>query len=82
LSSSIGFFALTNAAVWAFSPWYEKSLAGLLYCYTLALPFFKTMLYGDLVYGFVLLVAPCLYAKRHEVIRAVSVLKIRATASK
>lgn len=44
------FFLITNAAVWAFSPWYAKNLAGLLYAYELGLPFFRTMFAGDLAY--------------------------------
>ncbi len=48
--SSFLFFIITNFAVWAFSPWYEKSLTGLLYCYTLGLPFYRNMALGDAIY--------------------------------
>jgi hypothetical protein len=48
------FFIITNAAVWAWSPWYEKSAAGLLYAYELGLPFFKLMLMGDIAYTMLL----------------------------
>ena len=48
--SSFLFFLITNFAVWAFSPWYEKSLTGLLYCYTLGLPFYRNMALGDALY--------------------------------
>jgi hypothetical protein len=44
------FFLITNFAVWAFSPWYPKDISGLLLSYTLALPFFKNTLLGDLFY--------------------------------
>jgi hypothetical protein len=44
------FFLITNFTVWAFSPWYEKSFEGLLYCYSLGIPFLRNMLIGDLVY--------------------------------
>jgi len=54
LSSSFIFFLATNWAVWQFSPWYEKSASGLLYCYALALPFFRGTLLGDLFYTAVL----------------------------
>jgi hypothetical protein len=53
LSAFLGallFFLITNFAVWAFSPWYSKDLSGLLLSYTLALPFFKNTLLGDLFY--------------------------------
>ena len=55
VSASVLFFLITNATVWLFSPWYEKSLSGLLYSYTLGLPFLRNMLLGDLVYTFALL---------------------------
>lgn len=44
------FFLITNFAVWAFSPWYSKDLSGLLLSFTLALPFFKNTLLGDMFY--------------------------------
>jgi len=50
LSSSILFFIITNFSVWAFSPWYAKDLGGLLYCFELALPFFRNTMAGDLFY--------------------------------
>jgi hypothetical protein len=55
MSGSVSFFLITNAAVWWFSPWYEKSLSGLLYSYELGLPFLRNMLLGDLVYTFTLM---------------------------
>ncbi len=54
VGSSLLFFLVTNAAVWAFSPWYEKTVGGLLYAYTLGIPFWRNMLAGDLVYSFLL----------------------------
>ncbi|OHB10740.1 MAG: hypothetical protein A3G05_00720 [Candidatus Zambryskibacteria bacterium RIFCSPLOWO2_12_FULL_45_14] len=44
------FFLVTNTAVWLFSPWYTKDIAGLLYCYELGLPFLRNMFIGDVVY--------------------------------
>jgi len=55
LGSSVSFFLITNAAVWWFSPWYEKSFSGLLYSYKLGLPFLRNMLVGDLIYTYTLL---------------------------
>jgi hypothetical protein len=55
VASSLLFFLITNGAVWLTSPWYAKSFAGLIYCYTLGLPFLRNMLLGDLAYTFVLL---------------------------
>lgn len=48
--SSTLFFLITNFAVWAATPWYVKNLAGLMTSYTLALPFWRNMLTGDIVY--------------------------------
>lgn len=54
LAGSIIFFLLTNAAVWAFTPMYEKTFLGLMESYYNALPFFRNSLFGDLVYTAVL----------------------------
>ncbi|MFA6171548.1 MAG: DUF6580 family putative transport protein [Patescibacteria group bacterium] len=48
--SSVLFFLLTNFSVWAFFNWYPHTLTGLLNCFTLALPFFRNSLAGDLTY--------------------------------
>lgn len=50
IGASLLFFFITNGAVWAFSPWYEKSISGLLYSYELGLPFLRNMLLGDVLY--------------------------------
>jgi hypothetical protein len=54
------FFLVTNFAVWASKSMYEPTLAGLVDCYTKALPFYRTMLAGDICY--VTLAAACLAA--------------------
>ncbi|NUM25736.1 MAG: hypothetical protein HUU49_03915 [Candidatus Buchananbacteria bacterium] len=54
ISSSVLFYLVTNWAVWRFSPWYEKSVNGLLSSYVLAVPFFRNALLGDLFYTAVL----------------------------
>ncbi len=51
LASSLTFFVITNFAVWAFFAWYPHTAAGLINCFTLALPFFRNTLIGDLVYS-------------------------------
>ncbi|MCX7985226.1 MAG: hypothetical protein N3A63_10030 [Bacteroidetes bacterium] len=50
--SSIVFFIVTNFGVWfTGGGWnYPKTLEGLLECYSLALPFFRNSLVGDLTY--------------------------------
>lgn len=44
------FFVVTNFAVWVFRSDYSKTLAGLTECYIAALPFYRNMLCGDVVY--------------------------------
>lgn len=46
------FFLTSNFAVWAWStaPYYEKSAAGMVHCYTMALPFFARMMTGDMAF--------------------------------
>ncbi|MFH0951999.1 MAG: DUF6580 family putative transport protein [Patescibacteria group bacterium] len=51
LAGSIIFFLITNLAVWLYVPYYSLDLSGLLYCFYLALPFFRNTVMGDL--GFV-----------------------------
>lgn len=58
--SSLLFFLITNFAVWMTSGMYPHTLGGLLQCYFLGLPFYKTSpieffalsLLGDLIYSF------------------------------
>ena len=52
LLSSISFFIITNFGVWLL--YYPKSFAGLVECYTLAIPFFRNSLIGDFVYSGIL----------------------------
>ncbi len=48
---AVFFYIITNFAVWASSSWYPQNLYGLLSSYTMALPFFRNSLMGDLFYG-------------------------------
>ena len=51
LAGSLGFFALSNAAVWASGGMYAADLSGLVKCYVAALPFLQNTLTGDLGWG-------------------------------
>jgi hypothetical protein len=51
LLSSVLFFVFTNLLVWQGSGMYSNDWAGLLQCYTMALPFFQNTLAGDLLYS-------------------------------
>lgn len=50
LTSSVLFFIITNFAVWFGSSFYSQDIAGLLYCYEMAIPFFANTLMGDAFY--------------------------------
>lgn len=52
LAASILFFLITNFTVWFF--YYERSWAGLYLAYTLAIPFFRNTMLGDLFFTGVL----------------------------
>ncbi len=62
------FFLLTNGAVWSFSMWYEKSLAGLISAYINGLPFLRNSLLGDLGYSALFYAGYALYRARAPVI--------------
>jgi hypothetical protein len=75
LASSVLFYAVTNLAVWASGSLYPRTLAGLMVCYTAAIPFFRNSLIGDMAFaailfgGFALLenVVVSLREKQHTV---------------
>lgn len=50
LAGSVLFYLTTNFAVWAFSAWYPHTWAGLMASYTLALPFFRNSILGDVFF--------------------------------
>jgi len=50
LSSSLTFFVITNLGMWLFSGFYPVTYAGLIACYTAAIPFFQNTVAGDLFY--------------------------------
>lgn len=54
LTSSLIFFAISNFGVWVTTDSYSKDLVGLLECYTLALPFFRNTLIGDVLYSIII----------------------------
>jgi hypothetical protein len=41
---------VSNFAVWVFSGIYAKTLAGLVQCYVMAIPFFRGTFASDLIY--------------------------------
>lgn len=51
IASATFFFLVTNFAVWAATPLYVKNGAGLLHAYLMAIPFWRNMLVGDILYA-------------------------------
>jgi hypothetical protein len=54
IASSVTFFVITNFGMWLFSGFYPVTYAGLLACYTAAIPFFQNTVAGDLFYSVLL----------------------------
>jgi hypothetical protein len=54
IASSITFFLITNLGMWLFSGFYPVTYAGLVACYTAAIPFFQNTVAGDLFYAVLL----------------------------
>ncbi|MEO1258179.1 MAG: DUF6580 family putative transport protein [Bacteroidota bacterium] len=52
--ASLTFFIVTNFIVWLNSGIYPRTFAGLGECFTLAIPFFRNTLVGDLVFSMLL----------------------------
>jgi hypothetical protein len=50
-ASATIFYVVTNFAVWTSSTTYPKTFGGLLACYVAAIPFYGTMLAGDVLYS-------------------------------
>ena len=51
-------FLVSNFATWLFQNMYPKTLAGLVQCYTLAIPFFRGTFASDLIYTPILFSVP------------------------
>ena len=72
LTGSILFFIITNFGSWLTDPMYSPlNLSSLIQCYTLALPFFRNAILGDLVYTTVIFGAFALAAKNLPVLSKV-----------
>jgi len=54
LAGSFCFYLVTNFGVWIAGSMYDKSLAGLMQSYTMAIPFFRNTVIGDLLFVLVL----------------------------
>jgi hypothetical protein len=58
LASSVSFFLLSNFATWACWNMYPKNFGGLMMSYTLALPFFRNAVEGDLFFTAAMFATP------------------------
>lgn len=66
------FFVSTNLAVWAFTPWYPQTAAGLAACFTAALPFLKYTVLGDLFFAGMMFGGYAIVCRTIEVSRTAS----------
>lgn len=59
LASSVSFFIVSNFAVWTiWRDMYPKTVAGLMTCYTVGLPFFRRAVAGDLLFTTAMFATP------------------------
>lgn len=54
VASAVTFFVVTNFGMWLFSGFYPVTYAGLIACYTAAIPFFQGTIAGDFFYSVLL----------------------------
>jgi hypothetical protein len=66
LASSVSFFVISNFAVWAAYDMYPKNFGGLMTSYTLALPFFRHAVEGDLLFTAAFFATPVVLAALSE----------------
>ena len=62
LAAAVSFFLLSNFAVWAVWQMYPKTVAGLMACYTVGLPFFQREVLADVLFTAVLFAIPAAIA--------------------
>jgi hypothetical protein len=54
LGGAVIFFIISNFGVWLQGNIYPLTIAGLIQCYEMALPFFRNTFFGDFLYGWLL----------------------------
>lgn len=64
LATAISFFVVSNFAVWAVWEMYPKTVAGLMECYTMGLPFFRNEVVSDVLFTAIMFAIPALIASR------------------
>ena len=68
VASAVGFFLVTNFAVWWGSAFYPQDAGGLLACYVAALPFLKNAIAGALFYSLLMFGGWALLTRRWPVL--------------
>jgi hypothetical protein len=69
VASSLLFFIVVDFGVWAMGDMYPRTVAGMIACYTAALPFLRNQMAGDLLYTAVLFGGFALLEQRFPVLR-------------
>lgn len=64
--ASFLFFVFSNFGVWWY--WYPHTISGLLLCYSLALPFYQQTLFGDIFFGYGVLLVRLVQQQRSTTI--------------
>ncbi len=72
--SSFSFFLITNLGVWFSSGLYPVNTEGLLRCFVMAIPFFQTQLFGDLMFAGIVFGI-------YQLAQRVSILKRRSSSA-
>jgi hypothetical protein len=75
--SALGFFLVTNFAVWWQSSMYPQTWQGLVACYVAALPFLNNAIAGALVYSAVLFGGYALLRRRYPALAAQTAQAVR-----
>jgi len=67
LANSTIFFVLTNFGVWLMTNLYPRTMVGLVECFTMAIPFWRGTVLGDLIFGVGFIAAYQYFASRKVV---------------
>jgi hypothetical protein len=80
LASSLLFFITTNFTCWALTSQYAHTLSGLITCYVAALPFYRWMPVGDLVWSISLFGVLVSIGRTHQLLLSQQVIPVASGA--
>lgn len=69
LANSTIFFILTNFGVWLMTNLYPKTALGLFQCFTMAIPFWRGTILGDLIFGVGFIAVYQYFATKESMVR-------------